>query len=121
MIRTIQTLTLFVTHRIFGLLCVIVLVHGAKQCISVILLILTYYNSVFWISPDNNRILIRGAFVNGDYAGNGVSYVLATGRWLLEQAGSIANKRIMQNMTEGLRSGATMAHDGKTLVALYVS
>src|SRR6185503_1593601 len=27
------------------------------------------YNSVFWISPDNNRILIRGAFVNGDYAG----------------------------------------------------
>jgi hypothetical protein len=32
-----------------------------------------FYNSVFWISPDNNRILIRGAFINGDYVGNGVS------------------------------------------------
>src|SRR5215213_7222956 len=31
------------------------------------------YNAVFWISPDNNRILIRNAFVAGDYAGNGVS------------------------------------------------
>jgi hypothetical protein len=30
-----------------------------------------YFNAVFWISPDNNRILIRNAFVNGDYAGNG--------------------------------------------------
>jgi hypothetical protein len=27
-----------------------------------------YYNAVFWISPDNNRILIRNAFVDGDYA-----------------------------------------------------
>ena len=32
-----------------------------------------YYNAVFWISPDNNQILIRNAFVNGDYAGNGIS------------------------------------------------
>ena len=32
-----------------------------------------FYNAVFWISPDNNRILIRNAFVDGDYAGNGVS------------------------------------------------
>jgi hypothetical protein len=32
-----------------------------------------FYNAVFWISPDNNRILIRNAFVEGDYVGNGVS------------------------------------------------
>jgi len=32
-----------------------------------------YYNAVFWISPDNNRILVRNAFINGDYVGNGVS------------------------------------------------
>ena len=54
----------------------------------------TYYNSVFWISPDNNRILIRGAFINGDYAGNWCKYVLAAGRWILEQAGSIENKKL---------------------------
>jgi OmpA-OmpF porin, OOP family len=30
------------------------------------------YNAVFWISPDNNRILIRNAYINGDYVGNGV-------------------------------------------------
>src|SRR5690606_19132706 len=32
-----------------------------------------HYNAVFWISPDNNRILIRNAFIDGDYVGNGVS------------------------------------------------
>ena len=26
-----------------------------------------YYNAVFWVSPDNNRILIRNAFVEGEY------------------------------------------------------
>ena len=31
------------------------------------------YNAVYWISPDNNRILIRGAFMNGAYNGKGVS------------------------------------------------
>ena len=42
-----------------------------------------HYNAVFWISPDNNRILIRNAFIEGDYAGNGVSmsYRKANGRW----------------------------------------
>src|SRR5215213_3132590 len=41
------------------------------------------YNAVFWISPDNNRILIRNAFVAGDYAGNGVSmsYRKKNGTW----------------------------------------
>ncbi len=32
-----------------------------------------HYNAVYWISPDNNRTLIRNAFIDGDYAGNGVS------------------------------------------------
>ena len=30
-----------------------------------------HYNAVYWISPDNNRILIRNAFIEGDYYGNG--------------------------------------------------
>jgi len=43
----------------------------------------TDYNAVFWISPDNNRVLIRNAFINGDYMGNGVSmsYLNKYGNW----------------------------------------
>lgn len=79
----------------------------------------TYYNSVFWISPDNNRILIRGAFVNGDYAGNGVSmcWLQEDGYWSKPEALMIRN---YVKYDRGLRSGATMAHDGKTLL-LYMS
>ena len=42
-----------------------------------------HYNAVYWISPDNNRILIRDAFIDGDYAGNGVSmsYLKEDGNW----------------------------------------
>src|SRR6185436_9682594 len=77
------------------------------------------YNSVFWISPDNNRILIRGAFVNGDYAGNGVSmcWLQEDGYWSKPEALRIRN---YAKYDRGLRSGATMAHDGKTLL-LYMS
>jgi len=79
----------------------------------------TYYNSVFWISPDNNRILIRGAFINGDYAGNGVSmcWLQEDGYWSKPEALRIRN---YTKYDRGLRSGATMAHDGKTLL-LYMS
>src|SRR5205085_9751346 len=31
------------------------------------------YNAVYWISPDNNKILIRGAFQHGAFMGKGVS------------------------------------------------
>jgi len=78
-----------------------------------------YYNSVFWISPDNNRILIRGAFVNGDYAGTGVSmcWLQEDGYWSKPEALRIRN---YAKYDKGLRSGATMGHDGKTLL-LYMS
>src|SRR5678810_215230 len=78
-----------------------------------------YYNSVFWISPDNNRILIRGAFVNGDYAGTGVSmcWLQENGYWSKPEALRIRN---YTKYDRGLRSGATMGHDGKTLL-LYMS
>ena len=36
------------------------------------------YNAVFWISPDNNRILIRNAYIDGDYFGDGVSMCYLT-------------------------------------------
>lgn len=78
-----------------------------------------YYNSVFWISPDNNRILIRGAFINGDYAGTGVSmcWLQENGYWSKPEALRIRN---YAKYDRGLRSGATMGHDGKTLL-LYMS
>src|SRR6185436_19381298 len=77
------------------------------------------YNSVFWISPDNNRILIRGAFVNGDYAGTGVSmcYLQEDGYWSKPEGLMIKN---YWKYDRGARSGATMTHDGKALL-LYMT
>ena len=78
-----------------------------------------HYNAVFWISPDNNRILIRNAFIDGDYAGNGVSmsYRKKNGSWSKPQALQIKN---YQKYDRGRQNGATMAHDGQTLL-LYMA
>lgn len=78
-----------------------------------------HYNSVYWISPDNNKILIRGAFVNGDYAGNGISmcFLKKDGYWSKPEALRIWN---YYKYDRGVRSGASMAHDGKTLL-LYMT
>lgn len=77
------------------------------------------YNAVYWISPDNNRILIRGAFINGAYMGKGVSMckLKADGRWSEPNALMIKN---YAKYDRGRQSGATMAHDGKTLL-LYMT
>jgi outer membrane protein OmpA-like peptidoglycan-associated protein len=78
-----------------------------------------HYNAVYWISPDNNRILIRNAFIDGDYYGNGVSmsYRKKDGRWSKPQMLLIKNYHKYDN---GNQNGATMSHDGKTLL-LYMS
>lgn len=78
-----------------------------------------HYNAVFWISPDNNRILIRNAFVNGDYYSNGLSmcYRLKNGKWSLPQMLHIKN---YHKYDRGRQNGATMAQDGQTLL-LYMS
>lgn len=77
------------------------------------------YNAVYWISPDNNRILIRGAFNDGAYMGKGVSmsYLGDDGRWSEPQMLHIKN---YQRYDRGAQSGATMAQDGQTLF-LYMS
>lgn len=77
------------------------------------------YNAVYWISPDNNRILIRNAFVDGDYYGNGVSLCQRTGsgKWSLPQMLKIHNYYKYDN---GRQNGASMAQDGQTLL-LYMS
>lgn len=78
-----------------------------------------HYNAVFWISPDNNRILIRNAFVDGDYYGNGVSLCrrLSNGKWSLPQMLKIRN---YYKYDQGRQNGASMAQDGQTLL-LYMS
>ncbi len=79
----------------------------------------TYYNAVFWISPDNNRILIRGAFIDGAFQGKGLSMCTKTknGGWSNPEMLLIKN---YYKYDRGAQSGATMAHDGKTLL-LYLS
>jgi len=77
-----------------------------------------YFNAVFWISPDNNRILIRNAFINGDYVGNGVSMSLLKedGRWSKPQMLRI---RYFEKYDKGNQYGASMSHDGKTLLLYF--
>jgi OOP family OmpA-OmpF porin len=78
-----------------------------------------YYNAVFWVSPDNNRILVRNAYINGDYVGNGVSMssLKADGTWSKPEMLKIKN---YQKYDRGHQYGATMAHDAKTLL-LYMT
>ena len=77
------------------------------------------YNAVYWISPDNNRILIRGSFTDGAFNGKGVSmcHMTKSGNWSAPNALNIKN---YYKYDKGLQSGATMAHDGKTLL-LYMT
>lgn len=74
-----------------------------------------YYNAVYWISPDNNRILIRNSFINGDYAGNGVSmcYLRKDGYWSKPEMLRISN---YGKYDRGRQNGASMANDGQTLL-----
>jgi hypothetical protein len=77
-----------------------------------------FYNAVFWISPDNNRILIRNAFIDGDYAGNGVSMSHRTRNgWSAPQALPIRN---FQKYDRGRTNGASMTPDGRALL-LYMT
>lgn len=77
------------------------------------------YNAVYWISPDNNRILIRGAFNDGAFYGKGVSlcYRLKNGNWSEPNTLRIKN---YYDYDRGLQSGASMTHDGQTLL-LYMT
>ncbi len=78
-----------------------------------------YYNAVYWISPDNNRILIRNAFVDGEYSGNGVSmsYKKKNGNWSKPNMLQIKN---YGKYDRGRQNGASMAQDGQTLL-LYMT
>lgn len=78
-----------------------------------------HYNTLFWISPDKNRILIRGAFNEGAFLGKGVSTCVLQedSTWSEPQMLFIKN---YEKYDRGRQSGATMAADGKTLL-LYMT
>lgn len=78
-----------------------------------------YFNAVFWISPDNNRILIRNAFINGDYFSNGVSmcYLKEDGLWSKPEMLRIKN---YAKYDRGRQNGAVMGNNGQTLL-FYMS
>ena len=77
------------------------------------------YNAVYWISPDNNRILLRGAYQEGAFMSRGVSMSIRKDKdeWTMPNMLYIKN---YEKYDRGINSGATMASDGQTLL-LYMS
>lgn len=73
------------------------------------------YNAVYWISPDLNSMLIKGAYIDGQYSGTGVSMtrLQKDGSWSPPQMLRIRNFHKF-GYTQQL--GASMGQDGKTLL-----
>ena len=75
-------------------------------------------NAVFWVSPDGNRLLLRGAFENGNYLGRGISMCNRTADgWTNPQRLQIND---YAKMAVDNYAGASLSNDGKTLL-LYFS
>ena len=76
------------------------------------------HNAVYWVSPDGNRLLIRGAFDSGKFIGRGISITnRTTDGWSQPEK---LNIKGYNKMAVDKYSGAFMANDGKTLL-LYFS
>ena len=75
----------------------------------------SHYNAVYWISPDLNTMLIKGAFTQGQYLGTGLSmmYKVEDNSWTPPEALKIRNFNKF-SFTQQL--GASMGQDGKTLL-----
>jgi len=75
-------------------------------------------NAIFWVSPDGNRILIRGNYDNGKFIGPGFSICKKVdGGWSNPEGLKITN---YTKLAVDQYSGAAMSNDGKTLF-LYFS
>ncbi len=75
-------------------------------------------NAVFWVSPDGNRLLLRGAFDNGNYLGRGISMCNKTADGWTKPQQLIIND--YAKMAVDNYAGASLSNDGKTLL-LYFS
>ena len=73
------------------------------------------YNAVYWISPDLNTILLKGAFIDGQYLGMGVSMIhkRPDNSWTNAEMLKIRN---FNKFSATPQIGASMGHDGKTLL-----
>ncbi len=75
-------------------------------------------NAVYWISPDGNKILIRGAYKDGKYMGRGISVShKINNSWSQPERLKI---RGYDQMSKGKYAGACMGQDGTTML-LYFS
>ena len=75
----------------------------------------SHFNAVYWISPDLNTLLIKGAFTEGQYLGTGVSMM----RRMEDNSWSPAQMLRIRNFTKFAYTqqlGASMGQDGKTLL-----
>ena len=75
----------------------------------------SHYNAVYWISPDLNTILLKGAFTEGQYLGTGVSMI----RRMEDNSWSPAQMLRIRNFNKfgyTQQLGASMGQDGKTLL-----
>ncbi|MEO7444758.1 MAG: OmpA family protein [Ferruginibacter sp.] len=75
----------------------------------------SHYNAVYWISPDLNTMLIKGAFTDGQYLGTGVSMMqrVEDNSWTLPQQLRI---RDFNKFYRTKQMGAAMGQDGRTLL-----
>lgn len=73
------------------------------------------YNAVYWISPDLNKILLKGSFINGQYYGMGVSMIhkRADNSWTNAEMLRIRN---FEKFSLTPQIGASMGHNGKVLL-----
>jgi len=76
------------------------------------------YNAVFWVSPDGNRVLIRGAFEGGKFNKKGFSFSRKVeGGWSSPEK---LNIKGYDQLSKDKYSGASLSNDGKKLL-LYFS
>lgn len=75
----------------------------------------SHYNAVYWISPDLNTMLIKGAFTEGQYLGTGVSMMhrMEDNSWSPPQMLRIRN---FHKFGTTQQLGASMGQDGRTLL-----
>lgn len=75
----------------------------------------SHYNAVYWISPDLNTILLKGAFTDGQYLGTGLSMIhkMEDNSWTNAEMLKIRNFNKFSNTPQ---LGACMGHDGRTLL-----
>lgn len=73
------------------------------------------YNAVYWISPDLNKILLKGAFIDGQYLGMGVSMIKKRkdNSWTNAEMLKI---RKLEKFSATPQFGASMGHSGKVLL-----